>query len=170
MPSVSQRASTGWSNAPPAPVRWNSGSTPSTARYHCRSCGCTSSMRRSKRSTAGTRGPNPVAEPGIMPRQLREVTARPARVRVRRQPHRRARDRVAAFAARHPDLAEGLRVGDVRLHEPEQPARLLHVIRQEEVEQRVVVEGAGERRDHRVLLGGRATTDVVPEAGHRRRS
>ncbi len=38
------------------------------------------------------------------------------------------------------------------------------------LEQRVVVEGAGERSDHRVLFAGRATCDVVLEAGHRRRS
>ena len=41
-------------------------------------------------------------------------------------------------------LVDRKRVGDVRLHEPEQPPRLLHVIRQKEVEQRVVVEGTGE--------------------------
>ena len=90
--------------------------------------------------------PIPVAEPGI----IRASCARSRRVPrgyASGGSHTAAPATASlALPARDPDLAERLRVGDARLHEAEQATRLLDVVGEHEVEQRVVVEGAGERR------------------------
>ena len=53
---------------------------------------------------------------------------------------------------RNPDLVEGTRVRHHRMHEGEVRARLAHEIGHEEVEEWIVVERAGERRDGSPLL------------------
>ena len=94
-----------------------------------------------------------------------EVAHRAARVLAGREPDRRTRN--LAVGVRDVAIAERRRVFHAGTHERDQRLLLLHEVRHEEAEQRVVEERACERGDDRRLLVRLQAFDV--ELAHVRR-